>query len=112
MNGFLKQQKSSKFGKVIGNCFNISAQMGIPLTLVNTAMLIITTSTALQNRGVGVTVWQMAIAIVSIIGIAALVIWRFVMPNYYAVWSEQFYKHDNPMAKDLQAIKKKLGIEE
>lgn len=38
--------------------------------------------------------------------------WKFILPVYYGSINKQIYDHDNPMVKDLKAIKDKLGIKE
>lgn len=112
MSNFLKQQKASKFGKIIGNAINISAQLSVPLALINCAMLVVTTGTALQNRGINITIWEIALVIVVVMASASLVVWKFILPNFYASWSEQFYRHSNPLVRDIQQIKKKLDIKD
>jgi hypothetical protein len=109
MFNFLKQQKASKVGKVVGYIFNLFSQAGIPLILMNTILLIPTAAGALQERGVGVTVWEIGVAVFVVTTGYCLFYWKFIMPNFYAAWTEQFYKHgSNPMTEDINIIKEKL----
>jgi len=112
MSNFLKQQKAGKFGKVIGYTFNLFSQAGIPLILANTILLIPTAAASLQERGIGVTVWEIGLAVFVITVGYCLFYWKFIMPNFYAAWTSQFCKHDNPIVQDLKAIKTKLGIKD
>ena len=109
MSNFLKQQKTGKVGKVIGYGFNLFAQVGIPLVLMNTILLIPTASASLQERGIQVTVWEIGVAVFVITVGYCLFYWKFIMPNFYSAWAEQFYKHgSNPMTEDIKTIKEKL----
>jgi hypothetical protein len=109
MRNFIRQQKAGKNGKIIGNTFNIIAQAGIPLMLVNTLLLIPTASASLQNRGIKVTAWEIGLAVVFVIIGYCLFYWKFIMPNFYSAWADQFYKHgSNPMTEDIKEIKDKL----
>jgi len=44
--------------------------------------------------------------------IMLLIFYKFVYPSYYAFLNKQTYMHQNPMQRDLDLIKKKLGIED
>jgi hypothetical protein len=112
MSNFLKQQNAGKFGKIIGYTFNLFAQAGIPLILANTILLIPTAAGSLQDRGIRVTVWEIGLAVFIVTIGYCLFYWKFIMPNFYAAWTEQFCRHDNPIVKDLNAIKKKLEIKD
>jgi len=103
------QRKSGKFGKVIGYTFNLFSQAGIPLILANTILLIPTAAGSLQERGIEVTVWEIGLAVFIVTIGYCLFYWKFIMPNFYSAWAEQFYKHgDNPMTEDINIIKEKL----
>jgi hypothetical protein len=44
--------------------------------------------------------------------VALLIFYKFIYPSYWAFQNRQVYIHKNPMQKDLELIKKKLGIED
>jgi len=43
--------------------------------------------------------------------VAGILVFIFGMPSYFGAFNEQFYKHNNPMRKDIEKIMAKLGIE-
>jgi len=101
--------KQHKMGKSWGHLMQVAGQIGYVITVVNLCLLIITTSTLLQTRGVMVPVWLLGLLAVIIIGIAGILIFKFGLPSFFGAWNQQFYKHDNPMRKDLEEIKKQLA---
>ena len=101
--------KQHKMGKSWGNLMQVAGQIGYVITVVNLCLLIITTSTLLQSRGVMMPVWLLGLLAVIIIGIAGILIFKFGLPSFFSAWNDQFYKHDNPMRKDLEEIKRQLA---
>jgi len=105
----MKLFKQHKMGNSWGHLMQVAGQIGYVITVVNLCLLIITTSTLLQTRGVMVPVWMIGLLAAVVIGIAGLVIFKFGLPSFFGAWNQQFYKHDNPMRKDLEEIKRQLA---
>lgn len=51
-------------------------------------------------------------ALIATCFIAMLIFYKFLYPSYLAFVNKQSYIHNNPIQKDLQKIKKKLGVED
>jgi len=101
--------KQHKGGNFWGHLMQVAGQIGYVITVVNLCLLIITTSTLLQTRGIMAPVWMIGLLAAVVIGIAGLVIFKFGLPSFFGAWNQQFYKHDNPMRKDLEEIKRQLA---
>ena len=101
--------KQHKMGNAWGHLMQVAGQIGYVITVVNLCLLIITTSTLLQTRGVMMPVWLLGLLAVIVIGTAGLVIFKYGLPSFFGAWNQQFYKHDNPMRKDLEEIKRQLA---
>lgn len=100
--------KQHKGGNAWGHLMQVAGQVGYVITVVNLCLLIITTSTLLQTRGIMAPVWLLGLLAVIVIGSAGVVIFKFGLPSFFGAWNQQFYKHDNPMRKDLEEIKRYL----
>ena len=104
----MKLFKQHKVGKSWGHLMQVAGQIGYVITVVNLCLLIITTSTLLQTRGIMMPVWLLGLLAVIVIGSAGLIIFKYGLPSFFGAWNQQFYKHNNPMRADLEKIQKQL----
>lgn len=114
--------KNRVFGQQnIGSQWGIFAQVAGQLQIFMLAIILVinlisfyNTTVARQllahgiNPGMWVFVAFMAISIGALV-ILFIILYRFALPSYFAVWNEQFYRHNNPMRRDLAAIRKLLS---
>lgn len=105
---FLKQRET---GNTWGNFMQVVQQLGLAVQVVNLVLLVITTSSILQTRGYDIPVWLLGIIAMLVIFGAGILVFTLGMPSYFSAFNEQFYKHKNPMRKDIEKIMEKLGIE-
>jgi hypothetical protein len=108
----MKQVNSGKF---IGAILDTLNRMAFFISIGNTGLIIITfyntDGVSLLKR---VVPWLNFWWFLLIIGMAVLGLMAFVYfvitPSYFNFYSNQFYKHDSPMKRDIELIKKKLNI--
>lgn len=111
-NKLFKQYKIKGIGSFINVLYSTSPLLGIVMYIVNA-----TTFYAVAFPYIHKYVSWLSLPIYLIclvVGVIVLLIlfYKFVYPSYYAFLNKQTYMHDNPMQKDLDKIKKKLGIED
>jgi hypothetical protein len=101
----LFQQSSNTKGmpRIWGYAIQVAGQISAPVTLINLVLLGLTFS-----RVWGVP-WYLVIGFIAV-GISTLGLFAFkvLLPGVYSAQNEQWYKHDNPMRKDLEEIKHML----
>lgn len=104
-------QKSS--GRSWGVFAQAAGQVAIFVGVMN---LFLITATAynttlkewLIQQGIDIGFWVFALVILGLILAAFMVMWKFALPSYYSSINEQLYRHDNPIRKDLEELKKIL----
>lgn len=101
--------KQHKVGKTWGYLIQVATQGSVVTQVVMLSIQVITLASVLQLRGIMVPVWLLGLLAFSIVGTAGLIIYKFGNPSYFAAFSEQFYKHDNPLRKDIEEIKEQLA---
>lgn len=108
-NLLIKLFKQRKTNKTWGYFLQTISQLGMIAQLINMSLLIITTATVLQTRGIMIPVWLLGLVACSVILSAALVIFKMGVPSWFSAWNDQFYKHENPLRQDLENIKESLA---
>jgi hypothetical protein len=103
--------KQRKVGNFYGNFMQVAQQLGLVSQIISLCLLIVTTASVLQDRGIQVPVWLLGLLVIGIICVAALLVFTLGVPSYFGAFNEQMYKHNNPMRKDIEKIMDKLGIE-
>ena len=109
-NSFWKQYNIKGIGSFI-NVFYLS----LPIFGIATNVMEAGTFYGVQKTNIHhLAPWlsfQLFMAGIVVIGLIILVMFfKFVYPSYYKFLNEQSYKHNNPIKKDLDKIKEKLGI--
>lgn len=108
----MKQVNSGKF---IGAILDTLNRMAFFVSIGNTLLIAVT----FYNTG-GIKMIQQYLAwfnlwwfvlLVLVLLVASMAFTYFVItPSYFNFYSTQFYKHDSPIKRDLELIKKKLNI--
>ena len=101
-------KQNNKLGKTWGYIMQVATQAGVVFQIITLFMQIITLSSVLQLRGMYVPVWLIALLSAFIIVTSGIIIFKLGNPSYFSAWAEQFYKHDNPMRKDMEEIKEAI----
>ncbi len=110
-NNLLKQYHVKNIGAFIDVIY-----LTMPLfSLVAAVMTAITMYTVIQPWLRVAFPWMRLWIFFSMMAMAAcvlmLLMFKFVYPSYFAFRNKQEYAHKNLIREDLEAIKKKLGIE-
>jgi len=96
-------------------------QIGIYLAALNMGMISLTLWQTgwIQQNFFPLAFWQFVLILLSIISLMMLLAWKVDMPSYFASWNLQFYKHRNPLRRDIEEIltrlkrlEKHLGIDD
>jgi len=92
------------------------------ITFYSTILILAMTATTAYNTtiklwmkvylGVDLQYYIFILLIVIFVLGAVIFEWKVTLPGYFRVFNEQMYKHDNPIRRDLELIKKKLNIME
>lgn len=111
-------------GRGWGYVAQVASQAAIFITVLNLFMLAATfyqttLSLWLQDRGIVFPFWLFMSVLVAVLALMAVVLYKFAVPSFFNAFSEQFYKHDNPLRADIEVIKnrqnqimERLGIED
>lgn len=68
-------------------------------------------STLLASWGLDIPFWVFGIFIITILVIGLLFEYKVSIPSFYSFWAEQFWKHKNPMKKELESFRKEVAGE-
>jgi len=80
-----------------------ASQIGIYVTMINTVMLAVTLYSTgwLQENIANVRFIPFMAIVFGLIGALLLFAWKMDMPSFFSSWSDQFWRHNNPMRKYL-----------
>jgi hypothetical protein len=56
------------------------------------------------------TFWGFMAVVIGLLVVISFLLWQFALPSFFAFWNEQFYKHDNPVKKDLAKMATKTDL--
>lgn len=114
----MKLFRQRKTGRTWGYFMQIIQQEAIVVQTMILILSFVTTASVLQIRGYEVPVWLLVVFGVAIIVVGGIGVYVLGMPSYFGAFNEQFYKHNNPMRRDIEhlqrnqeKIMKHLGIE-
>lgn len=105
----MKLFKQYNIGNTWGYIVQVASQGGIVIQVVMLSTQVIILASVLQLRGIMIPVWLIGLLAFSIVGTAGILIFKLGNPSYFAAWNEQFYKHNNPLRKDIEDIKRTLA---
>lgn len=107
--------RQHNLGNWIGGIIDAFNRVAFFITAINTIMIIamfygMTAGPWLVERLPWLTFPVfMSLAVFGII-VAMVLAYMFLLPSSMSFFNKHFYKHKNPMKRDLDLIKKKLGI--
>ena len=115
----MKVLKQRNIGRWWGYFMQIIQQEAIVIQAIMMILQLITTATVLQIAGYQIPIWLLTVIVASMLIVGGLGVWIIGMPSYFSAFNDQFYKHDNPLRKDVEKIAeqqkkimKHLGIED
>lgn len=100
----MKVFRQRNVGKSWGFFMQIIQQEAIVVQGTILLLSLITTASVLQIRGFQIPVWLLAVVVGLFLIVGAVAIWAAGMPSYFKAFNDQFYKHGNPMRKDIEKI--------
>ncbi len=107
-----KQYNIKGVGTFINVLYMTAPMLGIVMYIINAMTFYTVASEYIQK----VIPWfTLPIFILTLVlGVILLLIffYKFIYPNYYTFLNHQSYTHNNPIRKDLEMIKKHLGIQD
>jgi hypothetical protein len=94
----------------MGGIKHSMGQIGIYVSFINLILLIITSYNTgwVQRYFVGLNFFQFTGIIIGLILMALLFEFKVDMPNYFGFWNQQFWRHDNPLRQNLEAMNRKI----
>ena len=108
--------KQINTGKFIGAVLDTLNRTSVFISVWNTILIAIT----YYNTGGGETLksllpfmnvaWFMFFVVI-LICVVLVFVYFVITPSYFRFYSSQFYNHDSPMKRDIEAIKRKLEID-
>ena len=108
--------KQINTGKFIGAVLDTLNRTAFFISAGNTVLIAIT----YYNTGGGkmlkdifpfMNMWWFMLFVAILICFAMAFVYFVITPSYFRFYSSQFYNHDSPMKRDIEAIKRKLDIE-
>lgn len=110
--------RQRKMGNAWGYFMQIVQQEAIPIQSVILVLSLVTTASVLQIRGYEIPIWALALVIAVVLAIGGVAIFTVGMPSYFSAFNDQFWKHNNPLRRKMEAIEenqrkimKHLGME-
>jgi hypothetical protein len=112
MKNMFKQYNIKGIGTFINVLYLTAPILGIVMSIVNAITFYAVVNEYLHK----IVPWLSLPLFIGLLMVGGLVLlllfYKFIYPSYYAFLNKQTYIHENPMQRDLDLIKKKLGIEE
>ena len=104
-------------GKHWGVIAQAAGQVAVFVGILNLFLIAVTAyNTTLKEwliqQGIHISFWMFATVIAGLLLVAFILMWKFALPSYYSSINEQLYRHDNPIRRDLEEIKKILADED
>ena len=107
--------KQVNTGKFIGGLLDTMNRMAIFISMGNTLLIIVT---FYNTNGIGLlkrvlpfmNLWWFLLFIGLLTIMIMALVYFVITPSYFHFYSSQFYKHNSPIKRDLELIKKKLNI--
>jgi len=53
--------------------------------------------------------WLFTLVVVAALCVLASFVWKLSMPSTFISWNQQWWSHDNPLKKEVEAIRKELA---
>ena len=60
------------------------------------------------DKAPSIPIWLLALITVVLVLGMILFEWKFGWPSYFGVWNQQVWEHNNPLKKEIEAIRKEL----
>ena len=103
--------QKKKMGKQWGIIAQIATQGSMFLNIISLLLLMMTAYTTTLSgwfiqHGIYLKFWMFAIVVLGLLGVASIILWKFAIPSFYSVFNDQFYRHDNPLVKDMELLKR------
>lgn len=97
-------------GKTWGYVSQVSSQMTIFITVINLFMLAATFYQTtfggwMQDRGWYCPFWMFMVILIVLLGVTAVLVFKYAVPSFFNAFNDQFYKHNNLLRKDIDEIK-------
>lgn len=101
-------------GKQWGIFAQVASQLAIFVSMINLLLIAATAyNTTLSGwfieKGIDIGFWHFVFIIVGLLGVAFILLYKFALPSFFEFWNDQFYRHDNPLVRDVEEIKKMLA---
>ena len=109
----MKWLEQKNIGRHWGGIKQVAQQLSFYVQILNLALIGVvayhTTITDWCSRlGISITLWKFGCAIVFLLCLAAVLEYKFTIPSFYSFWNQQWWEHDNPMRKEMEALRKEV----
>lgn len=109
---FKQQYLGKQWGIVALSAGQLAIFVGIINLLLNSVEAFDNIEAWLQQVGISISFWMFLGVIILGLLVVLLFMFKFALPSFWSVFNDQFYRHNSLFRKDIEAIKKKLGIED
>jgi glycerol-3-phosphate acyltransferase PlsY len=112
MHKIFKQYNVKGIGTFINVLYLTAPILGIAMYFVNAMTFYTVAQSYIHKYASWVNLAVFLILLVCAMLVLVFIFYKFVYPSYYAFLNKQTYIHENPIQRDLKAIKEKLGIKD
>lgn len=103
--------KQTNTGKSWGYIAQVASQVSILIAVVNLLLIAVTAYNTtlfpwLKIHGLSLPFWLFLTMLFVFMLISSLFLYKFAVPSFFSAFNDQFYKHDNPMRKDIDELKR------
>jgi len=100
-------------GKQWGIFAQVASQLSILVSIVSLFLVSITAYTTtlagwLEDYGISIGMFGFVAIIMCLLVVAFILLYKFALPSFFSYWNDQFYRHDNPMRKEIEEMGRKL----
>jgi len=106
--------KQHNIGVGWGRIEQSATRLSFYVTMLNLFLLLATAYATtffpwMKEHGFVVPFWVFLLVILLLLVLTLLFIYKITLPAFFSSWNEQFYKHNNPMRADIQALQSKVN---
>ena len=100
-------------GKQWGIFAQVASQLSILVSIISLFLVSVTAYTTtlsgwLSEYGISIGMFGFVAIIMCLLVVAFILLYKFALPSFFSYWNDQFYRHDNPMRKEIEEMGKKL----
>lgn len=113
MNWHKNLWSQKNVGNWWGGFKQVATQLSLYYQVLVLALILPTAYTTtlapwLHEHNISIPFWVFAASAVGLLVVVGIAEYKLSLPSYFSFWNQQYYRHDNPLVKDVKALHDKI----